>query len=264
MIFTTYFINLILLLIVKQIYYSNVNYSYDYFFALINLSILLPLIFLSNDIFSFFFLLELNSCIIFYKLVVSKLWYFNLDSNFNKFSKTFSKNYLNLIFYQFWVTFFSTILIVFFFLNVNFMFGSTNWSLVNYIIFVDSNTDAIFNNFLIILLSLLFLFSFLLKVGVAPFHFFKIEVYKAIPYLSILFYTTFYLSVFLFFLLYFISNLYVGFFFYVWFLFLFILVIGAILLITLIFDINLVKSFFAYSTIINTINFIIIMLSNLL
>ena len=262
--YTTYFINFILLLLIKQINYSNINYSYDYFFSLINLSVLLPLIFLSNDIFSFFFLLELNSCIIFYKLVVSKLWYFNLDNNFNKFTKTFSKNYLNLIFYQFWVTFFSTILIIFFFININFIFGSTNWSIINYILFVEFSIYYFFNNFFIILLSLLFLFSFLLKVGVAPFHFFKIEIYKSIPYLSIILYTTFYLSVFLFFLLYFISNLYIGFFFYIWLLFLIILIVGSILLITLIFDVNFIKSFFAYSTIINSINFIIIMLSNLI
>ena len=118
--FCTFLINFILLIITKQITYSNVNYSYDYFFSLVNLSIFLPLLFLSNNIFSFFFLLELNSCLIFYKLVVSKLWYLNLDNSFNKFSKIFSKNYLNLIFYQFWVTFFSTVLIIFFFFKYKF------------------------------------------------------------------------------------------------------------------------------------------------
>ena len=224
----------------------------------------MPLIFFSNNIFSFFFLLELNSCIIFYKLVVSKLWYFNLDNNFYKFNKIFSKSYLNLIFYQFWVTFFSTVLIIFFIININFIFGSLNWSLLNYIIYSNNNINFFLNNFFLFFLSLLFLFSFLLKIGVSPFHFFKIEVYKSIPYLSILFYTTYYLSVFLFFLLYFFSSLYLGLFNYVWIIFLFILIIGSILLISLIFDINLIKSFFAYSTIINTVNFILLMLSNLI
>ena len=111
---------------------------------------------------------------------------------------------------------------------------------------------------------LLIIFAFFIKVGIAPFHFFKIEVYKSIPYLSIFFYTTYYLSVFLLFLLYFISNLYIGFFMYMWFIFLILLVLGSIMLITLLFDINLIKSFFAYSTIINTINFVIIMLTNLI
>ena len=53
--FCTFLINFILLIITKQITYSNVNYSYDYFFSLVNLSIFLPLLFLSNNIFSFFF-----------------------------------------------------------------------------------------------------------------------------------------------------------------------------------------------------------------
>ena len=264
LIFTTYLINLLLFAIVKQLSYSNISYSYDYFFSIINLSIFLPLLFLSNDVFSFFFLLELNSCIIFYKLVVSKLWYNNLSNNSNKFSKVFSKNYLNLIFYQFWVTFFSTVLILFFFLNLNFMFGSTNWSFINYILYVGNNINFFFNKMFLTILALLFVFSFFIKVGVAPIHFFKIEVYRSVPYLSILFYTTYYLSVFLFFLLYFMSNLYISFFFYIWFVFLIILIIGSLILISLIFDVNLVKSFFAYSTVINTTNFIIIMLANLI
>lgn len=264
LIFTTYIINLFLFFLIKQIAYSNINYSYDYFFSLINLNIFLPLLFLSNNIFSFFFLLELNSCLIFYKLTVSKLWYLNLSNNSNKFNKIFSKNYLNLIFYQFWVTFFSTVLILFFFLNLNFMFGSTNWTFINYILYVDSNLNFFINKFFLVLLSLLFVISFLIKVGVAPFHFFKIEIYRSIPYLSIVFYTTYYLSVFLLFLLYFFSTLYIGFFFYIWSIFLIILIIGSLLLISLIFDINMIKSFFAYSTIINTVNFLIIMLSNLI
>jgi len=115
LVFSTYIINMFLYLLIKQITYNNVNYSYDYFFSLINLSIFLPILFFSNNVFSFFFLLELNSCLIFYKLTVSKLWYLNLSNNSNKFQKIYSKNYLNLIFYQFWVTFFSTILILFFF-----------------------------------------------------------------------------------------------------------------------------------------------------
>ena len=262
--FSTYLINFILFLIVKQLAYTNVSYSYDYFFSLINLSIFLPLLFLSNGVFSFFFLLELNSCIIFYKLVVSKLWYNNISNSSNKFSKVFSKNYLNLIFYQFWVTFFSTVLILFFFINLNVMFGSANWAFINYILYINNNINFFFNKMFLVILSLLFVFSFFIKVGVAPLHFFKIEIYKSIPYLSILFYTTYYLSVFLFFLLYFMSNLYLSFFFYIWFVFLIILVFGSFFLISLIFDVNLIKSFFAYSTIINTINFVILMLINLI
>jgi len=144
------------------------------------------------------------------------------------------------------------------------MFGSTNWTFINYVNYVESNLNFFSNKLFLTIVSLIFVISFFIKVGVAPIHFFKIEVYRSIPYLSIVFYTTYYLSVFLLFLLYFISNLYVSFFIYIWSIFLIILMIGSLLLISLIFDINMVKSFFAYSTIINTTNFIIIMLSNLM
>ena len=113
LIFILLLINLCLLWIVNAVSFNKINYSNDYFFALLNLTVLLPLIFLSNNIFSFIFILELNTSIIFYKLVVSKLWYSTNDKN-KKLNKVKSKSYVNLIFYQFWITFFSTIMIFFF------------------------------------------------------------------------------------------------------------------------------------------------------
>lgn len=262
LIFTLFIINLCLLFIVNSISFNKINYSNDYFFALLNLTVLLPLIFLSNNIFSFIFILELNTSIIFYKLVVSKLWYTSNDKN-KKLNKIQSKSYVNLIFYQFWITFFSTIMIFFFYINVNFLFGTTDWAVINFIVFIENNINYFNKKILLVFLSLMFLFSLFFKIGVAPFHLFKIEIYKSIPYLSILFYTTYYISTFLFFLLYLLSNLYVSLFVYIWFIFSLLLIIGSVYIVSLLFDVNFIKAFFAYSTIINTTNFIIIIISNL-
>ena len=263
LIFILFFINFMLLFIVNTVSFNKINYSNDYFFALLNLTILLPMIFLSNNIFSFIFILELNTSIIFYKLVVSKLWYPSNDKD-KKLNKIQSKSYVNLIFYQFWITFFSTIMIFFFYINVNFLFGTTDWSVVNFIVFIDNNINYFNKKILLVFLSLVFLFSLFFKIGVAPFHLFKIEIYKSIPYLSILFYTTYYISTFLFFLLYLLSSLYISLFVYIWFIFSFILIVGSIYIVSLLFDVNFIKAFFAYSTIINTTNFIIIIISNLI
>ena len=148
--------------------------------------------------------------------------------------------------------------------NTNFIFGTTDWALVNFITFVENNINYFNKKILLTLLSLIFLFSLFFKVGVAPFHLFKIEIYKSIPYLSILFYTTYYIAAFLFFLLYLLSNLYVSLFFYIWFIFSLTLILGSVYIISLLFDVNFIKAFFAYSTIINTTNFIIIIVSNLI
>ena len=248
--------------IINAVSFNKINYSNDYFFALLNLTVLLPLIFLSNNIFSFIFILELNTSIIFYKLVVSKLWYSTNDKD-KKLNKIKSKNYVNLIFYQFWITFFSTIMIFFFYINVNFIFGTTDWSIINFIVFIENNINYFNKKILLVFLSLIFIFSLFFKIGIAPFHLFKIEIYKSIPYLSILFYTTYYISTFLFFLLYLLSNLYMSLFLYIWFIFSVMLIIGSIYIVSLLFDVNFIKAFFAYSTIINTTNFIIIIISNL-
>ncbi len=263
LIFILLIINLGLLFIVNAVSFNKINYSNDYFFALLNLTVLLPLIFLSNNIFSFIFILELNTSIIFYKLVVSKLWYSTNDKD-KKLNKIKSKSYVNLIFYQFWITFFSTIMIFFFYINVNFLFGTTDWSIINFIVFIENNINYFNKKILLVFLSLIFIFSLFFKIGIAPFHLFKIEIYKSIPYLSILFYTTYYISTFLFFLLYLLSNLYVSLFVYIWFIFSIMLIIGSMYIVSLLFDVNFIKAFFAYSTIINTTNFIIIIISNLI
>ncbi len=263
LLFLLFLINLGLIFIVNSISFNKINYSTDYFFSLLNLTLLLPLLFLSNNIFSFIFILELNTCIIFYKLVVSTLWYSSLDKT-KKLNKIKSKNYINLIFYQFWITFFSTIVIFFFYININFIFGTTDWSIINFIIFIENSINYFNKKILITFLSLLFIFSLFFKIGVAPFHLFKIEIYKSIPYVTILYYTTYYISTFLFFFLYFLNNLYLSLFFYIWFIFTIVLILGSIYVISLLFDVNLIKAFFAYSTVINVTNFIVIIISNLI
>lgn len=81
----------------KHIKMGN-NYLIDYVFSLMNVSIYIPIIFISNSLFVFFFVLELISCTIFYKFIVSKI---QNNSDKNKFYSIFYKNYTNLLFYQY-------------------------------------------------------------------------------------------------------------------------------------------------------------------
>lgn len=97
----------------------------------------------------------------------------------------------------------------------------------------------------------------LMKIGLTPFHLFKIEVYRGLPLISLIFYTTLYFFVyFIYFVL--LLNYHLDFLklclnsiFYL------IIILGTIYIITLIFDITSLKSFFAYSTIINSMLFFI-------
>jgi hypothetical protein len=265
LLFFFFLFNIIILSFVYFLSYNNISYNTDYFFSIINLSIFLPLIFISNNLFTFFFLLEVNSCLIFYKFVSSKIWYknnFNI-ANFDivKFNKLVPKNYLNVLFFQYWATFFSSVLILFFFMNLLYFFGSTEWSYLNFIIHQELEIKYINNNFLYFILCFIFLLGVFLKIGLTPFHLFKIEVYKGIPFLSIFFYTTYYFLIFFIFFSILILNYLVSLYTFIWFFLVFVLLFGSIYVISLLFDVNFIKAFFAYSTIINSISFFFIIIS---
>ena len=109
-----------------------------------------------------------------------------------------------MVFFQYWVTFFSTIFIVYFYINIFFLFGTSDLFLVQLLSNVgDQSTDL---NISIRVLVFIFIFSIFFKLGITPFHLFKVEVYKGVPFLSIFFYTTYYFVVFFLFFLFFLSD----------------------------------------------------------
>jgi NADH:ubiquinone oxidoreductase subunit 2 (subunit N) len=113
------------------------------------------------------------------------------------------------------------------------------------------------------MLILVFITSIFFKLGVTPFHLFKVEVYKGIPFLSIFFYTTYYFFLFFLFFIYLLSDFLV-FFVNQYILFIsIVLFLGSIYIIVLLFDVSFIKVFFTYSTVINTIGFLIIFIADL-
>ena len=249
-------INLILNFFLKFLNKVNINYSIDYFFALANLSIILLMIFFSNTIYTFIFILELNSNLIFYKFVVSKFWFksnkFSFLNNFTKFNKILPKFYLNMLFFQYWVTFFSSILLLYSLINLIMLYGSSEWIIVDFLTQSDYYINYNNNWFFLIMIWFTFFLGLFLKIGFTPLHLFKIEVYKGLPFISIFFYTIYYFLVFFLFFVILIMNYIHASHIYWWFLIFVMLILGGIYIIFLFFDVNYIKAFFAYSTIINS------------
>ena len=252
--------------LVKYIKNNNINFNIDYFLSLFNLGLFIPLIFLSNTFYTFIFLLEVNSLLILYKFSVSRYW-FKKNLFLTKTNQTFNrvapKSYLNMIFFQYWANFFSSILIMFTTFNIIYLYGSSEWMFVDFLNFINLNLIYLNNFNFYLFLWVPFFIGFFLKIGLTPLHLFKIEVYKGIPFISIFFYTTYYfLSFFLFFIL--IVFYYINSFKLFWWLFFIIsLFLGMFYIISLLFDVNLIKSFFAYSTIINVLTFMTILIVSL-
>ena len=264
-VFFIFVLNFLFNFIVLNHSYSRINYSTDYFFALSNLNNFFPLIFFSNTLFTFFFILEVNSTIIFYKFIVSKIWYKNnsnqFDINIDKFNKVVPRAYLNVLFFQYWTTFFSTTLFLFFLINLVYYYGSSEFFFLNILesIFKErgQNNNLVYNY----ILFGVFLFYFFFKIGFTPVQLFKIEVYKGLPFVSIFFYTSFYFLVYFTYFVLFIFFYFSSFFNYIYFTLFVFIILGGFYVLSLIFDLNFIKAFFAYSTLLNSVLFLSLLFS---
>lgn len=135
------------------------------------------------------------------------------------------------------------------------MYSTTEWVVLNFL----NSIQLLYlttNHIITTVVSFVLILSFLIKIGLTPIHLYKLEIYKGLPYLSIFFYTTFYFLVFFFFFLTLLIN-YLGVFIMTyWYIFTLFLLLGIFYTISLLFNVNLLKIFFAYSTIINSLGFI--------
>lgn len=249
------FMNLILFWYFKIITRNNLPQSIDFFFVLINLSIFAPLIFASNTFYTLFFIMEVISCFLFYKFAVSKIWFHANTSNNpklkNKFSKNFPKEYISMLFFQFWSTFFSSVLILVSLLNLFYMLGTTEWVYINYLNSLNFSFNYFDNYNFFFFLFLPLLIGVVFKLGMTPLHLYKIEIYRGLPFITIFFYTTYFFLIWVIFFSYFFVFL-LSTFSSFWVIYLTLsFIAGVIFVVSLLFDVGYVKAFFAYSTIIN-------------
>lgn len=264
------YINIILLVFITYFFYlfrehlkSNNYYNIDYVFSLVNAAIISPIMFYTNSLMTFYFVIESVSFCLFFKFILTKLSNnYSLKSKKDFFSPISSgKNYLEILLYQYWASFFSSVMIVVSVLYMFILFGTSEWIIVNNIVLTTKTFSSDYNMFLYIYILLN---AIVIKLGIAPYQLYKIEIYKGIPFVTIFFYTTFY---FLTFFLYFnnLVNIYlIAFKIYIWVTLVMLISLGIAHTIIKIFNISYYKIFLAYSTILNGIIFILFIIALLL
>lgn len=166
-----------------------------------------------------------------------------------------------MVFFQYWVTFFSTIFIIYFYIFNFLQYGTSDWFIIQYLNNFNLQNKSSINTTTIT--NYVFIFGVFLKLGLAPFHLYKIEVYKGIPYITIFFYTMFYFTVLFIFFIFLIFDLLYVFLNSIYNLLFFVVFFGSVLIIINMFDVVFLKAFFAYSTIINSLGFLIIIMSSI-
>lgn len=262
LIFLLLALNLIFIFICQNISLLSNFVKLDYYFALINLSNFLPLIFITNTLFTFLFILEFTSVIVFYKFVVSKIWKIKNNNDINNFTlfRNLPNYYLNMLFFQYWATFFSSVLIVFSLISFIYMYSTTEWFMLNLLNEFNLQLNS-FNKINNLILMFVLIFGFLIKVGFTPIHLYKIEIYKGLPFFAIFFYTTYYFLVFFMFFILLILLFLDSFSIYWVYILSLIVVFGLLFVVSLLFGVNHIKAFFAYSSVVNSMGFLVIILS---
>lgn len=250
-------LNLIVVIYLRLFSYNKVPTNIDFFFSIANLTAVLPLLYYVNTFYSFIFFIELISTVIFYKFVVSKIWSkFSEDEEVpsgRDFSRFLPNQYVDMLFFQFWATFFSTILLFTTITTLFYLFNTTEWVSMYFLISFNTQRDYFQNSIFFTFLFIPMFFGIFLKLGLSPLHLYKIEVYEGIPFKTIFFYTTYFFLSFIVFFCFFLlflfnsTSVYWG-----WFLTIFFF-IGVFYTLSLLFDVDFIKAFFAYSTIINVI-----------
>lgn len=95
-------VSLFVILCIKHVNNSNINYNIDYFFSFYCLIVFIPLMFFSNTLYTFIFILEVNSLLILYKFSVSKFIFKDtFKNNSNYLSRKLPFFYLNMLFFQY-------------------------------------------------------------------------------------------------------------------------------------------------------------------
>ena len=181
----------------------------------------------------------------------------NFKQSINNFNSTYIKNYIYLIFFNFWVSFFSSIFLLYSILYLTSIVGAIDYHIIQFLFSALENTQY-FNNSNFISLSIFLLFtSIFIKLGLAPLQLYKLEIYKSLSLNSILFYTIIYFFVFFVFFYFLFFNYFLNFKALYIHNFIILIIIGFLVLITYLYEVNLLKIFIAYSTIINSLFFLI-------
>jgi hypothetical protein len=246
--------------------FSNLQ-SFDYLITLYHLTYWLFFLFMSTNILTTAFVIEVLTSLIMLLLVTS----FNCSTYSSQDSlrstkvsmvKIFNTTYLYTILTFFWTSLISTLILFLFVILFYSKYFTMDWSLIDTLSSYFLNCSLFFE-----LSSISFSWSFVIlsifiKCAITPFYFWKINFFKGMS-VSLLFY---YISVFYFILffyfLYLIVTLFTDLLFFNLFLFMLIVLLSTVLTPFILYETLNIKSFLALSSIMNSSLLLLVVLSN--
>ena len=215
LVFTSFQHKMLLLLIfvfwVVSLVFANVSFLsshevYDFYIVKYNFFFWVAVLFLSNSLFSLFFIIEALSALIFLLLVCSTystLYFFrsvSLDfSNF--FQNTTPHTLIHAILFFYWVSLLSSLNLFVFSVFLYRYLVTFDWYLIEHIFLYLIKVSSLRDIFTIGVAWFFMVLSIFLKCGIAPFFILKPTFFKGMPLVALFFYISFfYFFIFLFFI----------------------------------------------------------------
>ena len=239
---------------------------YDFILTELHFFLWILFIFSSNTLFAIIFFIEILSTLIFLLITVSTFsstfFYNNLNLNIHSyFAPTLPFIFIQALIFFFWISLLASLILFLFSIFFYMYFLTFDWFLIEFLFYFINTTTFASTWCNLSLIWTFFILALFLKCGVAPFYFWKPTFFKGISF-NVLF---FYIMFFYFFIFIFFSYLLVVLFNEIFYYFIYInvlfLLIGLTILICVLCESLYLKSFFALSSVLNTV-FVFLLISN--
>jgi hypothetical protein len=254
---------LIMLMFLTTVYLSSQE-IYDFIVTKLNFLYWLLILFFSNSIFSVMFVIEVLSTLIFLLITTStfstSFFYKNTDLNSGNFFHNHSPyTFLQSILFFFWVSLISSLNLFIFMIFLYNKMVTFDWFLLENVFYYYTTTHTTVDIAHLGVIWFVMVFSIFLKCGVAPLFIWKPTFFKGISFPTLAFYIIFfYFLLFLFFINFFLVYLHELFFYYSFVTLIFV-ILGLITLLFILCESFFIKTFFAVSSILNSLLVILAM-----
>lgn len=257
-IYFIFFIFYLVSYVIASTTYLSSNEFYDVLITKFNFLYWVILLFMTNSTFTLMFIIEVISTLIFLLLTTSvfstSFFYKNINfDSTNFFAHTGPFTFLQSILYFFWISLISSlnlfVFLIYFFQKV----VTFEWFVLEHIFFYLTNITTTKDLFTIGLSWFFIIFAIFLKCGISPLFLWKPVFFKGLTLLTLVFYIAFfYFNLFLFLLLFLTTYMH-SIFYYYFVLNLFIVSLGLISLFFILCEAFYLKTFFAVSSILNSL-----------
>ena len=245
------------LVTVPSFYFINAS-SYDLIIVFNQLTYWLMFLFFTSNILSLSFVIEVLTALITLMLVtsVSPSYHSGLTSSsttYNHWLPSLPSTYLNSLLFFFWTSLVTTLFLYLFLILLYTKFLTLEWALVDLV-----SSYLVLTSTLSELSTLSFSWAFVLtaiflKCAITPFFFWKPTFFKGISYVALFYYIfVFYFTIFIYFM-HFLMGLFSDVFFFNTLFILMILLLGTFIVPAILYESLNVKSFFAISSIMNSL-----------